>query len=1511
MKVTFIKISSLALACLLVAGTGHAQTALLGNLNNDLAPVRPDSIVQVAADSQGLQLVLPEQVPACGTFWWVVPGGAALPTPCPPPDLSGAIYQIADGQFLVDETGGQVVVNPRRLGLQAQAQVTSRIVASAAVSQADSLVNLITQVQTATEDPEIQTLSLAKGLGVPIPGDGSDDGTGTNSSDATGYTLPDYGTNLWIAQVAVAYGNLTGIGTNTQADIQYDILSRTNLLQTDWQTENSIFGSETTNWTPFSVAQNNRTNLFIRLRSDASSDGSGLPDWWELEYFGTTGVNPYGNPAGDGYSNLQKYQNGMNPNVFYTPPAPQGLTVQLNQTEQTASLSWLPSAGAVVSYTVEKSYQNVISDFTTTSTSYTDSLVGNIPDPWSGDAYQITYSVKANYSTSASSTTASYSGLSYHPNGLTLSSSYWTAKLPVQPTTVSGDIVPGPNGETYLEVAGVPPNATIIRLKMVFTYYTAYDTFSTNVIHDIPVTSFANGRIVLSANWLTSPVPVGNGVRGTYFEEATIRSVDANGTASAANNAGWLGTVWGTPFYDGRAQMKQNLIFQFRAAPVDTAFHFWIHQTNTANNYDYGTFGAPVGPFNSPTNYSYSGLYPFYSFAYTSDYSSLEPYLPFRANSLFRNFVYNPGDVDDNGNLTTGATNDFDYISLSRPPRYEFQTNGMALPNLLSANSTRWLFYDADDVWIGDNWMGNITGTGIINPDTDWSSYFDISMSSNVRNYFGLPYLSSLLVYQKYDDLGNPLGLTTNLLNSGATHSFSIDDFYSIADANYQNIYVETAQPQFRTVKYCFYRPDWNWLPGSDFFTPTNDSPTLIKSISGTTQNTFYATNDLPFLIVPVGLCTQIAGYAKLAVVNGYPGVYGYLGQYFDQTYKVDDNGNVTTNQTGVLSPYGYYFATDVGVAALVTLPDIDTGERGTCMVYSVSLQLDKNHDGTMDTSFNGPDVTSSSSPFLFWANNNYDRWATNSSYGGVYTDDEQDDQQIAFCPAYPSTPTSDCNYSNVLATGYAYRAIPCTRDLEDFARLWVCGITTNLLTLLPTNSTITLSWGDVGNPNSNNPTIDLFAAADPDGGIGYQTNETVATAQINPIQCPYIGRLAPGGSIQLNANQFASSWAGNHLIWCGVNYGSGGLTLTVTDGSGNTLAQTTSYIQIVDIKQMYERYTVGDNSSVAPLTTPVLASENLPVGVPSFEYPLPQNTNTPYILHVHGYNMPTWSKDRYAETEYKRLYWHGYQGRFGFFRWPTTVQTFSFSTILADAQAFDLSESNAWASATGLLNLLKTLDAEYPGQVYLTAHSHGNVVVGEALRQATQQGLGQVVNTYVAMQAAIDSHTYDATTSIRPLNPCYNTPDRYGQYYTNGAPCYFNGVSGAGTYVNFFNINDWALVNTWELDQNLKPDNGYAYSYNPDKWWAYGWTSSTTFTFPADTYTIFSYIDQGHGFALGMQPGVGGVFKVGGAYNQIELDVAPYNFGPQHIYHSGEFRSDNAQRWQFWYQTLHQMGLK
>src|SRR5487761_2473141 len=191
-------------------------------------------------------------------------------------------------------------------------------------------------------------------------------GSGTNSYSLSSYTVIDYGTNLWIAEVSVTNGCLAGIGSNTLADVQYEIQSRTNLLQSDWLSEGFILGSEITNWTPLSVAQGSRTNLFIRLRSWAD-DGSGLPLWWQEFYFGTNGIDPYGNPAGDGWSNLQKFQNGWNPNTFYTPPAPQGLTATFNANTSTATLNWLPSPGAVTGYILTMPGGTVTLPATTTS----------------------------------------------------------------------------------------------------------------------------------------------------------------------------------------------------------------------------------------------------------------------------------------------------------------------------------------------------------------------------------------------------------------------------------------------------------------------------------------------------------------------------------------------------------------------------------------------------------------------------------------------------------------------------------------------------------------------------------------------------------------------------------------------------------------------------------------------------------------------------------------------------------------------------------------------------------------------------------------------------------------------------------------------------------------------------------------------------------------------------------------------------------------------------------------
>lgn len=528
---------------------------------------------------------------------------------------------------------------------------------------------------------------------------------------------------------------------------------------------------------------------------------------------------------------------------------------------------------------------------------------------------------------------------------------------------------------------------------------------------------------------------------------------------------------------------------------------------------------------------------------------------------------------------------------------------------------------------------------------------------------------------------------------------------------------------------------------------------------------------------------------------------------------------------------------------------------------------------------------------YVFWVNNDYDRWHdVDCNVLGLNCDHEQDDlgpTEIAKLPAYQRVP--DCNYVN--ASGQ--RVIPCTRDLEDFARLWMAGVTSNLVAALPANSTLTLSWTDY----EGEPTIDLFAAADQDGGTGYLTDDAIAAKQTNSVLCPYIGRLGPGQQIQFTK----TTWRNSQFIWCGVKYGGGALTLTIADGNTNTLAQTKSYIDLVDIKQLYERWTLGDNARLAPRTVPVLAVEGLGVGASPTQFTPPQDTNTTYILYVHGWNMQTWEKDRFAETAFKRLYWQGYQGRFGSLRWPTGNGFSGPISAVFDAHNYDISESNAWASATGLLNLLTNLNEQYPGKVYLMAHSMGNVVAGEALRLA---GATPVVNTYAAMQGAIPAWCYDPTTTNRDLGSYESyTPDRYGHYWTSNSPCYFNGIAGAAHFVNFQNEFDYAL-SWWQSDQNMKPDLGYGWSGFPGQdvnSFYRGYVLTTPLGFPTNTYEIFAYCDEAHCFALGAQPNVGGAFKVGSAFQQIDLAGSPYVFGSAHKGHSAQFRSDNMLRWYFW----------
>ena len=71
------------------------------------------------------------------------------------------------------------------------------------------------------------------------------------------------------------------------------------------------------------------------------SDGSGLPDYWQLQYFGHLGMDPDSDPDGNGQSLRYDYQNGMDPTDYYNGVLP-NLTILSGNDQDGTYDSFLP-----------------------------------------------------------------------------------------------------------------------------------------------------------------------------------------------------------------------------------------------------------------------------------------------------------------------------------------------------------------------------------------------------------------------------------------------------------------------------------------------------------------------------------------------------------------------------------------------------------------------------------------------------------------------------------------------------------------------------------------------------------------------------------------------------------------------------------------------------------------------------------------------------------------------------------------------------------------------------------------------------------------------------------------------------------------------------------------------------------------------------------------------------------------------------------------------------------------
>jgi hypothetical protein len=1165
-------------------------------------------------------------------------------------------------------------------------------------------VDVETYTDTAEWDSSFFSGYYAYGLSYLTNGSGYDGDGGGATPDFIAPPALVASTNLWLAITNLANNTAWLFLSNTFADVQYEIQGKTNLSATNWISEGFVLGSEITNWTPTSITATNHPTLFLQVRSWADSDGSGLPDWWQLKYFGHTGVDPYGDPDGDGLNNLQEYEYAFNPTVFNAPLAPQGLTVTYNTSTDTADVDWLLSSGPVTGYTVERDDNSGAHyfSFSSSATGFNDDISLDAPDPYNFGNIDVSYRIQAHY---------------------TDGDSAWSAFVPVEQNTIIGSIVPGAKATAYLAVSGLPPNTSAIRVTEISedTYTLDYEIVTN---YDIPISSFTNGMCLQPNVILPGD--------GTYEYSWYGQAVGANGYGLTATtylsqdytspqDDNWLVP----PYFDGRQQLKQNLIFQLRAAMADFPFQYT----------DVGSSGSYYISYPNTTNYVYAGFYQREQVFYddgSSDYQvSLDTIEPFEENYSYSNFVFNSSGLDANGRIVTGAGGSFSTdqggVILQEPALYHFQepsTNGAAISALLGTNQTRWLASfpldssgSSDVIQVGINLSG--------------STY---TMTTNTVNFFGLPFLSTQVAYSGRNTTLNPGDSTTH----------------------FEYFYSETAQPKFQTVEYDFW-------PATSLYSSYYIELANTASFPGLPELPAASVN--PLLITSVGNPNfRVAGYARLAVTNSYyPGVYGFLGQYFTNAYQIDTNGIVTTNTTGVLSPYGQFFATQPGAAALVTMPDIDTGTRGTCTVYAVSLQLDANHDGTMDTSLNGPDATSQASPMEFWVNDGHDQQGIN---GNLDTDLQ--------------VPPASMNYST--------NEITCPRDLENFARLRICGVPQ-----LPTSQgyTVTLSMSSI----SGNPAINLYYSYETNGGIGYLTNINVAATQTGSAYYDEALRtISTSQNLTLQMDSYGNLLYTNFLFE-GAGIGEGQLTMTISQ-NGNPIAQSSAYLDLHDIKDFYERAVITNNMSGAISNWSSAINSVQPSTVSAL------GIDTNLIVFVHGFNVGNWDWLNDSEAVFKRLYWSGFNGHFCTVKWPCEPVT-AWTFITVDTSIFNDSEIKSYKAGTALKDYLSQLRSRFPNyQLNVLAHSQGNAIMGEAIEQ------GAPFDTYILTQGAMPASSYDvnATTSSTLLaaEAVYGTPEWQPMGY-HGA--YTNMI---GKIVSYYNPND-SVLNVWNADQVAGKPDGYA----------------------------------------------------------------------------------------------------
>jgi hypothetical protein len=1393
-------------------------------------------------------LLDPGSFPTNGNFFMLVETNwPPFPNlPCP-----GDVFALSDGSFLVNDEGylWQTNADSGGGGQASPRSYTNSVLELEITGVTNSIISLILHGTTSTA----YTIQSRRSLSTNDQWMGELPLTGADGQ--TPFQVPTYdrralylrahlGTDplgLWLRTTGISNNCLNAILQGTAEGMTYGIRSTTSLQATNnWAIETNFPGASGQFWTPVSIPMAGRPSLFLSAYSWIDSTGSGIPDWWLLQYFGSTAIDPYALcPSGDGWTIGQAYEYGWNPTNFYTPPPPRNVSARLGSTGADVVITWASGGGPVTNYVIK--------------VAWIDSVWGpqvQTVGQTGASTFALAYS-PGSWLLAQPGPALSYSVSAYFANGThadSVQAPLWKPSL-----TPTMSVVRGPTAGLYLTVSSPLPSPSRIRL---FWFSPTDDTLWI----DVDATNVLNGIMRIPQEQMASYVPGQEIDVRVFATDVDFGPISCLFPSIAAEELTGGSPVPPTRFVDARRHLKENLKFLLQSATLSQPFSYgpgdaWNCDANSGAVWSPETqFARPP----SPTNYEYSG---FHVFSSNLNYSVMQEFRPAQENYLWRNLAYDAGDFDSSGNWTNGVgyCTSLPGLRFLTNPNYQFTcTNCDPLPLALSVSSHPYLFvrYIPAATTLQDL-LRDLTEIGVgMNCTNIMNVNCTMYLPTGMRNVYGLPISSLMFIPDE------SLSFLPHTLNPGDA---------PVVRGIMANYFCDVDSPVLETRDYYFasQTPYFNYgtprppLPGSPDFSVTNTSPLLITGL---------------------GQPITVAGWAKQEITNGYSGKYAYLEQYFTNANTIGPNGVAKTNSAGLLSPYGEFFPMQPGPAALVTMPDIDhPDQQGTGVVNVIKLQLDVNHDGAMDLSFGGPDNTSQAQPFVFWINDDCD---SNDAGHNPAGEDVQ---------AGPVMPPTD----------YTTERVNSWRDLEDYARLWICGVPP----LTNGAYQVTLSWTNV---SSGSPSIILFQSVEADGGTRYLTDTNVAAAQSGlPINsnnvCYAFATVSSGQTFAFPANFFTNN-ANRYFLFEGASPGSGELMLTISQ-NGQTIAQTGSWLDLHKIEDFYEQVEATNVTSSYPPSD--LASQ---YSVVHYGSGVGDETKQ-VIVYVHGINRPTWDAQNEGETLFKRLYWSGYHGHFAMFKWPCTY----LPPNNWWPWTFNLSEFYAYKSATALKNYLTDLRnrPDVPGYaINVLAHSQGSAVVSEALSQ------GAPFDNCILTQGAVPAHCYDGDAPSLPslLAADEQKPTPFYAYEGGYYQCWTN-ISG--NIVNFYNTNDFALVSgsyfvglkrtNWEINQETQKPEWFALGPSYSYWPASGTSSRSTFSGSqqvTDLQEIRSMVARSRTAAIGAQGPGDGQTRQGVINGSVDL-LAVFQFGYTRPEHSAQFTRPIQAVWGYYDEILLSFGMQ